>query len=179
MIDRPKLSTFTKPGRYFIGDPCQVLNALTPEQQAEGLFRTKEWGELLELVFTANGDPVLSGTDFVGKPSRYDKSVIFAVCVGEDGAYQDEQGSQYLVDSGLLAVVHESLWSDGCVLEVKYGSEDALKGEMVVGKIIELTDESGYLSVGLRKNRCEFYVNDGQDLPIHINVAPDRYDNGE
>jgi hypothetical protein len=180
MIDREKMGTLTKSGRYFIGDPCQVLNALTPEQQTAGEFRTKEWAALLDHSYTAKGDPiVLGGINQVGNPSPYNGGNFFAVSLGEDGEYHDNHNGQYLVDSGMMAVVHESLWSPGCALKVNPGSEDALKGELVVGKIIEMADDTGYLCVGLRKNRCEFYVQDNEDLPILIDVAPDRYDNGE
>lgn len=77
-----------KKGSYYIGDPCYLFD--------------KSWGD------------VLHETDFFNQPFKGEckfkgKVVAGGATAYGDGVYQDKEGKEYWVDSGMLAILPISL----------------------------------------------------------------------
>ena len=92
----PDITVVLPPGRYYIGDPGYVINK-------------DHWKAFLESV-----DEQTRMTRFRGE-----SCCVFQTQYG-DGAYQDQGGNEYCVDSGLMAAVPEALMKDrtGMIIRV-------------------------------------------------------------
>lgn len=83
--DQTSTPTFTlPPGRYFIGDPCYILD--------------DEWDDACSLFIK---DEVLEGKFALADGREF---AIFNTMYG-DGVYKDGEGTEYCVDSGSLGCV--------------------------------------------------------------------------
>lgn len=73
-----------KAGTYYVGDPCYV--------------------------YDSGWDRILSKTDFFRKiPESHDGLIWAADTAYGDGSYEDTYGRRYLVDAGLIGIVHVAL----------------------------------------------------------------------
>lgn len=97
-----------KPGLYYIGDLCYVLD-------------DKDWDEVCEL--TIDGHQCLSG-EFQFKDGR--RFAMYNTKFG-DGVYQDQFGNRYCVDSGSI----------GCIL-IGHTTKSLLDEMKQLGAVVEM-----------------------------------------
>jgi len=123
------MTTYTlPPGKYYIGDPCYVLD-------------DDAWDRVLEL----------SSCFEDGKPVPFDDHMIWAHhTMYGDGAYYDQNGNEFGVDSGCLGAVPLSAISDpagedsGALVDAPNGlvvEYDEQTGTFVFGSIIIKTGD--------------------------------------
>lgn len=84
----PSVTRRLPTGRYFFGDPCYC-------------FQDDSWQKIVD-------DCYAGFTAILLDPEKYPKFDLSSTRYG-DGEYLDNRGNRYLVDSGTIGLVHESM----------------------------------------------------------------------